>query len=218
MQPSVEAWIEGGELDARLIRELVERHRPLDEMGAILDFGCGCGRVARHWATLDGPAIFGSDYNKRLARWCRAKLPFMNVTTNKGEPPLSFTNESFELVYAISVFSHLPEGPQRAWMTELRRVLKPGGLLLFTVKGPRFERKLTDAEQELFTRGRFVVHNSELSGNNACSAFHPPNYVRQELLPTVGLEFVESVHEKPPGTPNIASVLLWQDTYLARRQ
>ena len=51
----------------------------IERLGAILDFGCGAGRVLRHWKSLEGPALHGTDYNPELVAWCAASLPFAHV-------------------------------------------------------------------------------------------------------------------------------------------
>ena len=48
---------------------------------------------------------------------------------NPLHPPLVYPGEAFDLVYAFSVFTHLPESIQFSWMRELSRVLKAGGYL-----------------------------------------------------------------------------------------
>ncbi len=218
-QAERETWLATGETDARLIRELVERNNgPMAEMGAILDFGCGCGRVARWWADLHGPRLFGSDYNPRLTVWCRANLPFLAVETNAADPPTAFDSESFDLIYAISVFTHLPEKPGRRWMRELARLLKPGGLVLFTVRGDRHLTMLNRQQREAYWRGEFVVQLPGISGRNAYGAHHPRAYVSEDLLPDAGLGIVESVlYEQEHGFPNSTSPLSLQDNYLARK-
>ena len=113
------------------------------KLNAVLDFGCGCGRIARHWASLEGPEFFGCDYNQEFVDWCTSNLPFLTVRSNQLEPPLPYDAECFNLVYAISVFTHLSEPKQSEWMSELRRVLQPGGLLLFTTKGDGHAHELT---------------------------------------------------------------------------
>ena len=89
---------------------------PPEQLGAVLDFGCGCGRVARHWAPIEGPEIHGCDYNPDLVGWCEAKLPFMQAKRNQLEPPAPYPDRSFDLIYALSVFSHLSESLQDAWI------------------------------------------------------------------------------------------------------
>src|SRR5436190_10182380 len=73
--PEPEWFLESGALAARSIRGALRKAGvELERMGAILDFGCGCGRVLRQWAHLEGPEIWGTDYNERLAAWSEANL------------------------------------------------------------------------------------------------------------------------------------------------
>ena len=43
-----------------------------------------------------------------------------------------YPDDSFDVVYACSVFSHLPETLHLLWLAEIRRVLRPGGVLVAT--------------------------------------------------------------------------------------
>jgi SAM-dependent methyltransferase len=212
-------WLKQGATDARLIREMVERHdAPLEGMGAFLDFGCGCGRVARHWAGLSGPAIHGTDVSRPAVRWCRRNLPFMTTVRCGPEPPLPYDDGAFDFAYALSVLTHLTEDAGQGWLRELVRVVRPGGLLLFTAHGERFIRELDPTDRERFHRGEFVVAErpEALAGSNAFAAFHPPAYVTGRLLPSVEVDLVETVYEDPVGgglTP-----MPVQDNYLVRRR
>ncbi len=182
---------------------------PVEGMGAILDFGCGCGRVARHWAALDGPEIHGCDYNEELVAWSEGNLPFLRATRNELEPPLPYVTKSFDLIYALSVFSHLSEPLQRSWIGEFRRLLRPGGLLVLSVLGEAVRDRLTEAEQERFDRGELVVERPRMSGRNACTAYHPRRYVTGRLL--AGFAAVEAFDL---GSPELR---VFQDAYIARR-
>jgi len=71
--------------------------------------------------------VHGSDYNPRLVRWCRESLPFADFRVNGLQPPLPYADGELEFVYAISIFTHLTEALQDAWLQELARVLAPGG-------------------------------------------------------------------------------------------
>jgi SAM-dependent methyltransferase len=210
-------WVLSGCQDAQLIGELVERNgAPMADMAAILDFGCGSGRVTRWWADLHGPRVFGCDYDDRLAVWCQRNLPFATVKTNPSVPPLPFGDATFDLVYALSLFTHLAEDAQERWMRDVLRVLRPGGLLLFTAHGERYLRHLDDEQRAAFRGGAHVILAPELSGMEGCAAFHPPAYVRDRLLPHVGLELVDAVLE-PRREELLGSPMARQDNYLARK-
>ncbi len=213
----VEKWLQTGFVDARLIRRLLEENGvAMGELGAILDFGCGCGRVARWWDELSGPKVFGCDYDGALTEWCRRNLPFLTVKTNASFPPLPFRRESFDFIYAISLFTHLDAEAQDGWMADVRRVLKPGGLVLFTVHGERFLGHLGDDDRARFARGERIVLDPGRSGQEGCAAFHPPAYVRDHLLPRHGLELVVLVDEDRDER-HLGSPLGLQDNYLARK-
>lgn len=160
---------------------LARAGRQMTQQGAILDFGCGSGRVARRWAHLPGPDLHGSDYNPALVKWCQTNLPFATFRTNGLAPPLDYDDGQFDLVYALSVFTHLDEALQHQWIAELRRVVKPGGLLLFSTRGGAWIWKLTPEEQLRYDSGRLVVRYAGVEGTNLCAAFHPLAYVHNQL-------------------------------------
>jgi SAM-dependent methyltransferase len=205
------AWfLESGRLAATAMREAVERAgAPMHELGAILDFGCGCGRVLRNWAELDGTDVAGSDLSGAAVEWCRENLPFARFETNELVPPLAFADDSFDLAYALSVFTHLPETMQLDWMDELARVVRPDGFLLLSTHGERYLERLNDDERDRFERGELVVRWAEVPGTNLCTTFHPTSWVRMRLV-SRGFEEVEFVAEGARGNP-------YQDLFLLRR-
>jgi SAM-dependent methyltransferase len=104
----------------------------------VLDFGCGCGRLTRLFARAQpGWEAYGSDVNPDLVQWCADQLAPVRTTQNDLTPPLAFDAASFDLVYSVSVFSHLAAAAAQAWLADLARVLRPGGILLVTTHGPR---------------------------------------------------------------------------------
>ncbi|HST69320.1 MAG TPA: class I SAM-dependent methyltransferase [Solirubrobacterales bacterium] len=180
---------------------------PVERMRAILDFGCGCGRVARHWPR-QGPEVYGCDYNADLVAWCGANLPNLRATRNQLAPPTPYVTGSFDLVYALSVFSHLDETLQRGWLAEFRRLLRPGGLLVLSVLGERMRHRLDREEQQRFDCGEMVVQRPRLAGRNLCTVYHPRPYVEGELLAAFS-----EVRRFDLGSP---SQVVLQDAYLAR--
>jgi SAM-dependent methyltransferase len=172
-------FLESGRHNAELIRSLV----PLENIGALLDWGCGCGRVLRHWAALERTDVHGCDINPRMVEWCNEHLPFADVAVNELSPPLPYDDSSLDLVYAFSVMTHLSEMLQQTWAAEVRRVLRPGGLFLFSTLGEYYvsRDRLNPDERRAFDSGNLVVLYERSSGTSLCSAYHPREYVEREL-------------------------------------
>jgi len=190
----VDWFLEGGRRAEESLRESLARAGTnLEDMGRILDFGCGCGRVTRRLAGLPGE-VRGSDFDGDAVDWCREHLTFATFTQNGLEPPLPLLDDHIDLVYAFSVLTHLPVPMQHAWVDELARIVRPGGYLLVSTHGEPYLERLSPDEREAFERGDVVVRFEEVAGTNLCTAFHPPAYVRDELG-----KALELVHEAPGG-------------------
>ena len=164
---------------------------------------------------MTGARCHGSDYNPQLVDWCKRNLRFGQFEVNGASPPLPHANEQFDVIYALSVFTHLPEELQLAWLSELSRVLKPGGHLLMTTHGESFCRYMSEEERGTFRSGRLVVRESGAVGSNPFFAAHPPEYVKTHLPPDLSVvNFVPETRRR--ATP--PSRLCWQDGYvLAKR-
>jgi SAM-dependent methyltransferase len=203
---SAETFLTTGEAGARSLRELfAEAGTDLDRCEAVLDFGVGCGRIARWWPSGVDTEWHGTDINPRLVDWCAASLPHLRTSLNPLEPPTTYRDDRFDAIYAISVFTHWPESLQHAWMRELTRILRPGGRLLFTTHGDvPAHRVLLDSERERYERGEFVERFAEDAGSNLCNAFHPPDWVRATLA--AGLDV--RLH-RPAGAPGIGNQDIW---------
>jgi len=189
----------------RAAYDAIAANVPLEEIEAVLDFGCGCGRVLRYWQNHDGTAA-GTDRDAGAVEWCRSHLPFARVDRNGLAPPLAYDDDSFDLVYALSVFTHLTEELQAAWRDELRRVLRPGGRLLLTTHGRSYVPRLESEERERFERGELVVRWGELPGSNLCSAYHPETYLRETFAR--GFDVVRIEPEGARGNPTQDLIVL----------
>jgi SAM-dependent methyltransferase len=189
----------------RAAYDAITAHVPLAGNESILDFGCGCGRVTRYWDGFNG-SVAGSDVNRKAIEWCRENLGFASFLENGLAPGLDTGGGEFDLVYALSVFTHLTDALQLAWRDELHRVLRPGGRLLITTHGRSYLSRLDEDERERFERGELVVRWADIPGTNLCSAYHPERYLRETFAQ--GFTFVELDPEGARGNPTQDLVLL----------
>lgn len=174
--PSRRWFSEQGRADAARFRELAASHgadvaRGLD----VLDFGCGAGRIARWLApevVAAGGTFTGSDLNPRLSRWCAGALAGRYLT-NELRPPLALPDHGLDLVYAHSVLTHLTRPTAEAWLGELARVLRPGGLALLSFHDEAYARAWAPAEvaARLGPNEPYVVWNNAMEGSNYLSAW-----------------------------------------------
>lgn len=202
-------FLEIGRRGAESTTEIVERNGVrVADLRSILDFGCGCGRVIRHLKSLKTPRLCGSDYNPALIEWSRRNLPFAEFETNGLRPPLNYADEAFDLVYSLSVFTHLTEDLQTQWIKELWRVIGPGGYLLITTHGESYLNVMLPEERERFSAGQLITRSESHAGTNTCATFHPPVYVHKTF--TNGFDVIDFVPEGARGNPH-------QDVFLLRK-
>jgi SAM-dependent methyltransferase len=108
----------------------------------VLDFGCGAGRVLRTFLPNPNTDLHGCDIDRTSIEWLADNLsPPLSVFVNREDPPLDRPGETFDLVYAVSVFTHITDA-WAAWLRELHRVLRPGGLLAATFLGSGITEQL----------------------------------------------------------------------------
>lgn len=130
--------------------ELVYPFLPAEQYDAVLDFGSGCGRVARQ-LILQRPRprrYVGIDLHRGMVEWCRRNLEprapgfsfqhhdVFNASFNPSSTarmlPFDLEEGGFSLINAISVFTHLTQEQAEHYLRETARVLRPDGLIYGT--------------------------------------------------------------------------------------
>jgi ubiquinone/menaquinone biosynthesis C-methylase UbiE len=145
---------------ARDIEAVLERiGRPLGSFSDILDFGVGCGRTITWLMNVATTATFyGTDTDSEAVSWCRENLGSAIFSTNGLRAPLEYPPETFDLIYAVSVFTHLDEKKQFLWLEELKRIVKSDGVLIVTLHGPEsWEEFSTDRIKKLEEKGLLFI-------------------------------------------------------------
>lgn len=198
-----------GKKTTQWLVDLVSPYSSLNQAD-VLDWGCGPGRLIRHLPELlkEARSFTGTDYNSETIKWCQNHLKGMKFTRNDLMPPLSFEEGSFDLVYGISIFTHLSKAAHETWLNELHRVLRQNGILFLTLHGDVFMDKLEKSEQEVFRQNQLVVRGQVKEGHRTFIAFHPPEYVKKWTSDFTLLRHIPGESEK--GNPA-------QDVWILRK-
>jgi SAM-dependent methyltransferase len=190
-----------------LVRGLLARHlEPAPQR--LLDVGCGTGHLARELLAA-GHHVTAVDFLPEALAAARADAPGVGLLrADAGRLPLGAG--AFDAVTMLDVLEHVDDA---AALAELRRVLRPGGLLVLTV--PAFpwlwsHRDQAAGHRRRYTRGslRAALGAAGFAplelGAYQCALF--PAVVASRLLGRRGPR-LRDAEERPPALLNAA--LTW---------
>jgi cyclopropane fatty-acyl-phospholipid synthase-like methyltransferase len=117
----------------KLVETMNALGRGLTSAQNVLDWGCGCGRVARF--CLEWPGFTGVDIDADNIGWCRAHLHPERFEEIGLYPPTPLARGHFDVIFGISVMTHLDEDVQQEWLKELYEISAPDAVVLLTIIG-----------------------------------------------------------------------------------
>jgi len=196
----------------------------IEKIKNILDFGCGCGRLARHFLMLGGNKnVFGSDIEPSFIKWCQTNINLERFKLNNSNPRLHFSNGQFDLIVCYSVFTHMPEEEHLPWLLEIGRTLKHGGAFVFSthaindIRKPNMAGLYASTEEiKKFDSGEIVatIINKKNGGNPwfLYDTYHPKTAILK-LAKDSGVfshRITFPALEVPPMTSAGHDLHLWQ--------
>lgn len=158
--------------------------KDLQSFGNILDFGCGGGRTIIHLEKTNGK-IYGTDNDQSAIEWTKKNITKATFDTNTTYPPLKYPQNTFDLIYAFSVFTHLPHDLENQWLLELKRILCHDGILLISIQGPEVYKKLNHNQQQQINQlGRLELVDGDwryFFGDWYKNTFHQKEYTLKKF-------------------------------------
>jgi ubiquinone/menaquinone biosynthesis C-methylase UbiE len=123
---------------------LVAFVKGLPEAEHVLDLGCGDGRLG---ALLRAGALTVADVSDVALQRAARRLPDAEAALVGVDEPLPFVDSEFELVLCAETIEHVRD--VQLFLSEVRRVLRPGGGLALTTQALSRWRLLVGFEREL---------------------------------------------------------------------
>jgi 2-polyprenyl-3-methyl-5-hydroxy-6-metoxy-1,4-benzoquinol methylase len=155
------------------------------EMPTILDWGCGTGRIIQYMHQYNPYALlYAADINKKMIDWDHQNIKDVHFSVINSNTPTAYPANYFDLVYGISVYTHLSSNLQEEWLVELHRMIKPAGILLITTHGSFFNSQLSKKEKILLAENGFFEkafhHKNKLqSGDRNDTMYVTEDYLKK---------------------------------------
>jgi len=181
------AFLDSGYMLAGNVDTILRRHgKSLGECQRVFEWGCGCGRSLRAMKNLHPHLeLFGTDIDAEAITWLQQHYASIaQFKTNDFDPPIAFDDQSFDLIYAVSVFTHLPEEMQFRWLEDLARLLQPGGVALLSVHGETHHPKQSPKVRKILQdRGFYYdteAHVTDGLPEFYLNTYHTGEYIKRE--------------------------------------
>ena len=132
---AVGSYVQAGRSGMDAVRRGLEAcGRSPAELGAVLDLGCGFGRVLRYMCReVEPERITACDLDRRAVAFCAAELGVKPLVSEPDLRRVAF--ETYDLVWSGSLLTHLPESASDAFLSLLPRILRPGGVAVVSFHG-----------------------------------------------------------------------------------
>ncbi len=168
-----ESFFKDGECTAREIIEWTEKYL---EPGPkkILDWGCGVSRIAMHINKFTDTytSVHACDISEQMISFNKKSYSNISYSQVLYSPPTNYGNGSFDLIYGLSIFTHIEADMQDKWFKEMYRILNNHGVFLFTTHGMFFYPKLLDKEKQLLVLKGVFSKEYQKKGHRMMSTYN----------------------------------------------
>lgn len=172
----VEDFLRSGVADLTCVMNIAEVFRW--NGGRVMEWGVGCGRMARHLHHTRQSKFIGTDVDPVNIDWCQKNMPFGTYELLDPYGRFSAPDASFDLIYSFSVMTHLSEPDQDHWLAELSRISK--GLIILSVHGIVSAVQCANwaREPELVAKWLQTGYMDAVTANPDIADVTPPEYYR----------------------------------------
>ena len=174
-------YFQSGQEAAAEINSLYTLFHPTPTL-AILDWGCGVGRVTRHLpAYFPNANIVGADANPDCIQWLQNNIPEIQwIQSNTADRGETLTG-SYNLITALSVLTHLPAKEQANWLKKLHSLLHPEGLMWLSTHGKNYLYQLTHQQKKQLSEQGILTLGTDKKGSRQMRTYHSYSGMKQLL-------------------------------------
>lgn len=165
--------------------QLAKHNLSLTRFNHILDFGCGCGRFMAPLSLMVDPSkLYGTDIDAEAIDWMKKNYGrIKDIDINNPMPPTKYADNTFDFIFSVSIFTHLPEEMHMEWVKELNRIMQPGGYGIFSTHGEFHYPALSADELATLKSHGFYYSKTQITVGLPefyQQAFHTHEYIQRE--------------------------------------
>ena len=177
----------------------------------ILDFGCGCGRTLIGLRDIaPSLTLVGTDIDIEAIRWCQRHLHFASFEINEASPPLKYPPGTFDLIYAISVFTHLNKEYQFAWLRELERVTQSKGYVVLTLHGDYYRDGMLPQDLNELQKTGYLLKNGPRSMRDFFPDWYQTAYHTEAFVLSNYSKYFDVLAYVPSGLDHCQDIVVLQ--------
>ncbi|MGZ5036184.1 MAG: class I SAM-dependent methyltransferase [Usitatibacter sp.] len=180
MNPVREYLADGWRTLAELMLVLESVGRPLTRVASFLEFACGFGRFTRHIARVLPGKVTAADVQPGSVEFVRDHFGVAGFHSALDPAAMRIPGR-YDVVFVLSMFTHLPPGRWQPWLKALFAAVAPGGVLVFTVHNEQHGRELGVAYGSDGTRFIASSESSALDADAYGTTFTTREFVEREV-------------------------------------
>jgi 2-polyprenyl-3-methyl-5-hydroxy-6-metoxy-1,4-benzoquinol methylase len=208
---AIEQYYTNGRTSAQSLRDVLAEDTTVDPDSKfqLLEFASGYGCVTRHLAeSLPSMSITCCDIHPQAMEFISKEMK-VDTAVSSPKPELFKLGRQFDVVFALSFFTHMPDRTYGPWMQALFQHVSPGGYFIFTASGDKMVAQTPNAS--VSREGFGFLPQSEQGDLDIAeygSTFSTPFYVTRRIHRLLKAPLV-----------SLRTAYWWtlQDTYVVKR-
>lgn len=191
VNPLRDYFADGWRTLSELMLLLEKVDQPLSKVQHFLEFASGHGRFTRHLAKAIGTeAVTVSDVVEDSVQFSTQTFGVKGFVSTT-EPEQVVWPQRYDVVFVLSLFTHLPLKSWGRWLSHLYQSVQPGGVLVFTTHGLEAQARQQVAMNEEGFRFFPSSESNAIESQEYGTTFTSDAFVRSQIAQTVGLEHLQ---------------------------
>ncbi len=159
--------------------------KPLLKTPSMLEFAAGFGRFTRHLVRVLPGKVTCADVLPGSVEFLQTQFGVKTLLSAHDPASLSFP-EKYDLVFVLSMFTHLPPAMWQPWLTTLGNAVAPGGVLIFSVHNEQNAQELGVKFDENGVRFLTSSESPSLDGEVYGTTYTTRQFVESQVADALG--------------------------------